>query len=497
MNSGKVSAIIGGNAITTNYDKYSKVHVNNINIDINGGSVNQVSALSPAVLNRMNTALGANYYSNIENFYYADKVNIDIANATINTRVFICSSYTYAKEAIINIDKSTITSGNEYGVFAGTNGKIGSFTVNINDSKIGSIHSGLRAMVNTMNVNVSGNSTIGDIYAGSYYALVEQCAGDGWKTDGKPWSIGSVDYGQVGNMTFNLGDKAQYNNIYAGFQYLEKDKFNEVYAGDPNKNTIAAGIANSETAKLIINVASAPKITNSGLQSMMNINKNFVSVNFKKEAEIEVINPNDKVDVPTIGIVDKNNVQVILNAILTTNTQILEYIKSGIDVEVKVESKNINKPSNESEFINKIKALTKNARVVNYFDISINILDASDDSTLSKITEINGKMNLSVILPDNLKEVSEGYKRNYYILREHNGTIEILNTQVSTDGKYIAFSSDKFSTFALAYSDTPKTVTNPNTFDKGIMNNLVIISGGLLMAVASALLLKKNLKQKS
>ena len=49
--------------------------------------------------------------------------------------------------------------------------------------------------------------------------------------------------------------------------------------------------------------------------------------------------------------------------------------------------------------------------------------------------------------------------RKYYILRLHNGVVEKLETKV--DGNTLSFETDKFSTYALTYTD----VNNPKTGD--------------------------------
>ena len=55
-------------------------------------------------------------------------------------------------------------------------------------------------------------------------------------------------------------------------------------------------------------------------------------------------------------------------------------------------------------------------------------------------------------IPEGLPEVAEGYERVYYVVRDHNGEIEVLNTTVNDDNT-ISFESDKFSTYALVYKD--------------------------------------------
>ncbi len=88
-------------------------------------------------------------------------------------------------------------------------------------------------------------------------------------------------------------------------------------------------------------------------------------------------------------------------------------------------------------------------------------------------------IDLVVSLPENLPEVKEGYNRTYYIVRQHNDDIELLDTSLTEDGKGLTFKSDKFSTYAIAYIDT-KIEANPNTADINLMTLIGMILVGLV-----------------
>ena len=106
-----------------------------------------------------------------------------------------------------------------------------------------------------------------------------------------------------------------------------------------------------------------------------------------------------------------------------------------------------------------------NATISKYLDISV-VVKAGE--TKRDIHELTDEITLTVKVPENLPEVKEGYTRVYYILREHNGKVEVLDTLLSDDGKELSFATDKFSTYALAYVDeanAENTPENPNTGD--------------------------------
>ena len=272
MTGGTVSRIIGGNFLTSNYDYYSKINVDTIDITVTGGTFEYIFGL-----NSGKTALGAAYYDILEKYYTAGKVNVSVSDVE-GGAIFINSSYTYVETANITLDNVTLT--DEYGIAPGSNGKITTLNINVNASTVTAISSGCRAMVDEMNVTVTGTSTIGDIYAGSYYpASATHTLGE-W-----PSSIGDVNYGQVGKMTFNLGENVTYNNIYAGFQFVDKDSLATTYAGTNSAaalTTTAAGIEGSENAPVTINTYNAPSVTDTDLTSMFDSSFDNVTIPVQK-----------------------------------------------------------------------------------------------------------------------------------------------------------------------------------------------------------------------
>lgn len=499
MNSGTVGYIVGGNVVDKNYANYDKIHVGTINIDINGGTIKEVSAVS--VANKAaNVALSASYYSKMEQFYYADNVKIDIANSTVTERVYVSSSYTYAKTVEVNVDNSVLKDG-YYALAIGTNGKVDNYIVNINDSTVDSINAGFRAMVDTMKVNVTGKSVLGDVYAGSYYGIGERYADtNGWNG----WTMGYVDYGQVGNMTFDFGKDVTYNNIYAGFQFEDMDKFAEKYSSDSNYSTVAAGIKNSENAPVTISVYTAPKVTDSKLTSMIsdyaNTNKN-VTINVKTALiESDIVLSGSEVGA---SVADTDKLNEVLNNELKNNEAIVEAIKEGVEVaSVTLE---VNPAEISAEEIAKFEnTVSANVIVAKYINIDIVVKDAQGN-VITNLTELSEPVSFSVAVPEGLPEVEEGYTRNYTILRNHNGEIEEIAADLSKDGKYITFSSDKFSVYAISYEDVKEgqqtngeananeqeNIANPQTGDK------ILIYGAIfVLAVLGLVYAKKRINKK-
>ncbi len=157
-----------------------------------------------------------------------------------------------------------------------------------------------------------------------------------------------------------------------------------------------------------------------------------------------------------------------------TTTKIVEAVKAGKTIETVLEANEVETKDVPKEDVKVIeKVLEKEDKIASYLDVSV-LLKVEED-TIGKITELENKVKVSVEVPTTLPEVEKGYTRNYYVIRVHNGETTKLDVEI-VDGKLV-FETDKFSTYALAYSDVKdeeKTTTevkpteNPKTTDEGI-----------------------------
>lgn len=496
MNGGTIKTIIGGNFVTANYDSYNTIKVGTINITINGGNVtNAIFGLTSG-----NTALGSKYYDIIRDYYTADTVNITIDNATVAATIST-SSYTYIQNYNITVRNNAKLTDPDYAISLGSNGVVDNAIVNIDNSTVENISSGNRAMIGSWTLNITGTSTIGNIYAGSNYPNGESAStSNNWSN----WSAGNVNYGQVGNMIFTLGENVTYNNIYAGFQYLDKEAFFNKYATDGALPNYATGIEGSDQASVTINIKTAPLVPsteNDTLYSMINdYQENYITVNYTPTTNVEVIDPNEEVEVVTPGVADSNEAEKVLDNVTIENEDALEAIANGNDVTIEIVTTPIEESTNAILFEENI---SPNDTILGYFDISI--LIKNDSIVYGNISEVEAPITLIAILPNDLSPVKEGYQRTYYILRSHDGKITKLEAILSEDGKYVTFTSDRFSEYALVYTDTkinipseqiPTTNDNeimpPKTYDN-INVTLIIAIVTLIGLIISSYQIKKNL----
>lgn len=480
MNSGSVWFISGGNAVDKNLSSYDKVHVGEVNITMNGGKVYEIAGISAAWEGYINVSIPADKYANIKDFYSVDTVNLKLNDATITQRVYLTSSYTYVDVANVDVANTTIgkvgvgSGGVTFAyssLSAGTNGKVGKFIVNITDSNIAQLDAGLRAMVDEMEFNIKGNTEIGDIFAGSGYAY------ESYSTSGTTaWTkYGWIPYGQAGKTTINIDTDVKYNNIYKGFQYTdidgvsEYDTFYEKFKDNADVQKVAMGIENAKNAPVIITLGSSPLVTNSNNQSILDSTADYVKVTYISKVDAPVVDTNTPVNVPTFGVNNTDSLDEALNVALENNAEVNAAVAAGDNISTSIEISEITEVSEDVTklVLDKLATINGNANVVGYYDISVLIKNITKDKDIAYVTELTSPIELTVVLPEELQNVEEGYNRVYYMIREHNGEVELISTNMAEDGKSLTFITDKFSTYALTYVDS-KIVENPSTSDNVI-----------------------------
>lgn len=115
-------------------------------------------------------------------------------------------------------------------------------------------------------------------------------------------------------------------------------------------------------------------------------------------------------------------------------------------------------------------------KVALYLDLGVNISYKKSDGSEKKFEVANtgAIVSFTITLDDSLVNSNSAYDRTYQVIRVHDGKAEVLKG-VSYDAstKQLTFYSDKFSTYAIAYSDTKKDSKTPATSDT---NNIVMYS---------------------
>lgn len=213
-----------------------------------------------------------------------------------------------------------------------------------------------------------------------------------------------------------------------------------------------------------------------------------------KDADVPVIDLNKEVNEIKTGVVDfKTTEKILVNALETSKIDTTGKNATVLLSVQNVDEKLVNQKTLED--MNKLlNSKYKDAKIAGYIEINLNVVNKDDSSDiLGKLTELDKKITLNIVLPKSLKDVKPGYKRVYYVIRNHNGNIEILDTKVSDDLNNLSFETDKFSTYALAYNDEQiDEITNPNTYDSGIVGYIGLAIVSLIGLVVIAISYKRK-----
>ena len=164
----------------------------------------------------------------------------------------------------------------------------------------------------------------------------------------------------------------------------------------------------------------------------------------------------------------------------TTKANLIAAIEAGKTVTSVVDVKEVKESDLDKNTVKKIKDAVKNGEVVSFLDI--NLLLEADNDVLGKINTLGKKIQIAVNAPASLANVPAGTTRKFFVVRTHEGEEpEVIEAELK-DGKII-FTTDKFSDYALGYTDS----TNPKTGD-----SLIAYVSILAIAVAAIYLAKKN-----
>ena len=142
----------------------------------------------------------------------------------------------------------------------------------------------------------------------------------------------------------------------------------------------------------------------------------------------------------------------------------LAQIADGASVDIALTVKEANVPD---EVKTAMAQAAKDYTTGQYFDIS-----------LFKYMTVNGKqqdgvalhttknsLTISVAVPDALINTNSAVNHTYCIVRNHEGTIDVLDAVFDAAGKTLTFKTDRFSDYAIAYKDTavPSSGSNPGS----------------------------------
>lgn len=155
----------------------------------------------------------------------------------------------------------------------------------------------------------------------------------------------------------------------------------------------------------------------------------------------------------------KNTVDDLKESILTKEEK--DEIAAGSDPKIYLEVVDITDNVDSSDKF-KVEAVKADNTLGMYLDISLWV--KVGDNASHKVTTSDGKMKISIKIPETL--INKSATRTYRIVRIHDGKSTIIDgTYDETTGTF-TFETDKFSTYALVYSDKGETTDTPKSETK-------------------------------
>lgn len=140
----------------------------------------------------------------------------------------------------------------------------------------------------------------------------------------------------------------------------------------------------------------------------------------------------------------------------------------------------------EKELING--EIPSNYKMGVYFDANLFKIINNEDAT--PVSEVDKSLTIKFKLPAKLKNTIKTKKREYQVLRLHDGVVDTIKTTYDEKNGILSFKTNKFSTYALIYKDVPR-IDNPSTLDNFGMY-LLIGGVSLLLLTGCIIYIKKN-----
>ena len=169
---------------------------------------------------------------------------------------------------------------------------------------------------------------------------------------------------------------------------------------------------------------------------------------------------NDKIGTGSFTVKTTGDVEISRDEIidlLIENKEItaneLSEVAEGKKIEIVLEVK-------EAQANELIETSTKGYKVGKYLDIT---LYKSVNGTNESIHELSKVMKVTIKVPEELINKDSKTKREYYIVRSHNGKVDILETIYDEKTNSLTFETDKFSDYAIIYKDKKELKTTVTT----------------------------------
>ena len=131
-----------------------------------------------------------------------------------------------------------------------------------------------------------------------------------------------------------------------------------------------------------------------------------------------------------------------------------EEVAQGVNVWLDIQDMSATVSQAEKDIVQNASA---NYTVGIYLDI--NLFKKVGGNAATKITETNGTVKASILIPESLWKAG----RTFEIIRVHDGVPTVISGTYDENTHVFTFETDKFSTYALAYNDTATSASTTNS----------------------------------
>lgn len=447
------------NAGATGYNPYPVQIAGNC--EINGGT--------------LENTLSSNYALYIQN---------ETSTCTLNNGTIINSYDKGGRAVYINKATFIMNNGKVENKAAGSDGLVPAIEghkVIINGGTIDAAGTGITATGS--NVEITGG-TIDTGWFGLHtrYATVNPAEGKQVK----------INAGRAAIIAYSAPTDGKGNKIYGG-TFVAPELMESKYVSDATNVEIHGGVFTSDVSDYVVDGKYAEKV-----------GTNYEIKEYSQNVEITPVDPSKEVEDTTVGLTQNEETEATLmeslEGAITSNATLKDAVNNN-NVVVVVDIASVKEDELDDEIVGEFEAVSKNLVVADYFDINVLVND-NNNNKLGIIPELTKDIELVIVLPEKYINTDKNVNRTYYVIREHDGKVEILkDVEVSKDGKSIIFKSNKFSTYALAYED--KVIEDESIEDEakkeelppktGDINLSMFIGAILISAIGLVIVSKKML----
>ena len=161
----------------------------------------------------------------------------------------------------------------------------------------------------------------------------------------------------------------------------------------------------------------------------------------------------------------------LIDQILTQEEQ--SQVAAGAEVSIYLVVEDISEEVSEEDQEAAAEVMKEDSQVGMYLDIN---LFKQVEQEQTQVSETNKEVAITIVIPEELRTTAEGIERSYQIIRVHDVGNGVLITDV-IEGAYnpedgtFTFLTDKFSTYALIYTDAEEQIVPGDMNGDGVLTN--------------------------